>query len=88
MKSVNITVRVDEDLKRQADILFGDLGMNLSTAFNIFLKQSVREQRIPFLVSRNVPNAATLAAIEAAEKDEDMYGPFDSMEALKEALNA
>lgn len=88
MKSVNITVRVDEDLKRQADILFGDLGMNLSTAFNIFLKQSVREQRIPFLVSRNVPNAATLAAIEVAEKDEDMYGPFDSMEALKEALNA
>lgn len=88
MKSVNVTFRVDEDLKKQADALFSDLGMSLSTAFNIFLKQSVREQRMPFVISRNVPNAVTQAAMEAAENDEEMYGPFDSIEALKEALNA
>lgn len=88
MKSVNVTIRVDEELKEQADSLFNDLGMSLSTAFNIFLKQSVREQRMPFMISRNVPNTATMAAMEAAENDEDMYGPFDSIEALKEALNA
>lgn len=88
MKSVNITVRVDEDLKKQADSLFNELGMSLSTAFNVFLRQSVREQQMPFVISKNVPNVVTQAAMEAAENDEDMYGPFDSIEALKEALNA
>lgn len=88
MKSVNVTIRVDEELKKQADSLFNDLGMNLSTAFNIFLKQSVREQGMPFVISKNVPNAVTQAAMEAAENDEDMYGPFDSIDALREALNA
>jgi DNA-damage-inducible protein J len=46
------------------------------------------EQQIPFSVSRNVPNAVTLAAMDAAEKDEDMQRPFDSVDALMEALNA
>lgn len=88
MKSVNVTFRVDEELKTQADQLFTDLGMSLSTAFNIFLRQSVREQQIPFVISRNVPNAVTQAAMEAAENNEDMYGPFDSVSELMEALNA
>jgi DNA-damage-inducible protein J len=69
MSTVNVTFRVDDELKKQADDLFSDLGMSLSTAFNIFLRQSVREQQIPFTVSRNVPNAVTLAAMDAAEKD-------------------
>lgn len=88
MKSVNVTVRIDKELKKQADALFSDLGMSLSTAFNIFLKQSVREQQMPFIISRNVPNALTREAMAAAESNEDLYGPFDSIEALKEALNA
>jgi DNA-damage-inducible protein J len=88
MKSVNVTIRVDEDIKKQADALFDELGMSLSTAFNIFLRQSVREQGLPFPVTRHVPNALTLAAMDAAEKGEDVYGPFDSVEELMEALNA
>lgn len=88
MKNVNVTFRVDDELKKQADTLFAELGMNLSTAFNIFLRQSVREQQIPFNVSKNVPNAVTLAAMDAAEKDEDIYGPFDDVSSLMEALNA
>ena len=88
MKSVNVTFRVDEDIKKQADDLFGDLGMSLSTAFNIFLRQSVREQGLPFAVSKNVPNKATLAALEASERGEDLYGPYDSVEDLMGALNA
>jgi DNA-damage-inducible protein J len=88
MGTVNVTFRVDDELKKQADALFSDLGMSLSTAFNVFLRQSVREQQIPFAVSRNVPNAVTLAAMDAAEKDEDMHGPFDSVDELMEALNA
>lgn len=88
MKSVNVTFRVDENLKAQADALFAELGMSLSTAFNIFLRQSVREQQIPFAISKNVPNAVTLAAMDAAESGEDIYGPFDSIDSLVEALNA
>ena len=88
MKNVNVTLRVDEELKKQADDLFSELGLNLSTAFTIFLRQSVREQQIPFRVSKNVPNAVTLAAIEAAEKGEDLYGPYESVSELMEALNA
>lgn len=88
MKNVNVTLRVDEDLKKQAETLFSELGLNLTTAFNIFLRQSVREQQIPFKVSKNVPNAVTLAAMDAAEKGEDLYGPYDSVSELMEALNA
>ena len=88
MKSVNVTFRVDEELKMQADALFSELGMSLSTAFNIFLLQSVREQQMTFMISNNIPNAVTVAAMESAENDEDMYGPFDSVDSLMESLNA
>ena len=88
MKNVNVTLRVDEDLKKQAETLFSELGLNLTTAFNIFLRQSVREQQIPFRVTKNVPNAVTLAAMDAAERGEDLYGPYDSVSDLMEALNA
>ena len=86
--TTNISIRMDSELKAQADALFAELGMNLSTAFNIFVRQSLREGGIPFEISRHRPNARTIAAIEAAERDEDMYGPFDSVAELMEALNA
>ena len=60
----------------------------MTTAFNHFLRQSIREQQIPFQVSKNVPNAVTLAAMDAAEKGEDLYGPYDNISDLMEALNA
>ena len=81
-------VASDEDLKKQAEALFSELGLNLTTAFNIFLRQSVREQQIPFQVTKNIPNAVTLAAMDASEKGEDLYGPYDSISDLMEALNA
>ena len=86
--NVNVTLRVDENLKKEAETLFSELGLNLTSAFYIFLRQSVRERQIPFRVTKNVPNAATLAAIEASEKGEELYGPYDSVSDLMEALNA
>ena len=56
MATTNISIRMDSDLKAQADALFGELGMNLSTAFNIFVRQSLRDGGIPFEISLNQPN--------------------------------
>lgn len=68
MTTTNVTIRMDTNLKKQADMLFNDLGMNLSTALNIFIRQAVREGRIPFDISLNKPNAPTVAALLEAEK--------------------
>lgn len=51
----NISIRMDAGLKAQADALFAELGMNLSTAFNIFVRQCLREGGIPFRISLNPP---------------------------------
>lgn len=59
----NVSFRIDSDLKTQADQLFSALGMNMTTAFNIFLRQSVREGCIPFNITINTPNPETIAAI-------------------------
>ena len=69
--TTNISIRMDNDLKNKADALFGELGMNLSTAFNIFVRQSLREGRIPFEVSLNYPNNDTIAALQEAERIAD-----------------
>ncbi len=66
--TTNISIRMDADLKAQADALFGELGMNLSTAFNIFVRQSLREGRIPFEISLDRPDRETVAALREAER--------------------
>ena len=49
--TTSITIRMDEQLKRQAEVLFEDLGMNMTTAFTIFTKAAVRQGKIPFEVA-------------------------------------
>lgn len=61
--SANISIALDVDLERSAEELFADLGLDMTTAVTLFLKQSVREQRIPFEIRRKVPNAMTIAAL-------------------------
>ena len=61
--TTNISIRMDADLKAQADALFTELGMNLTTAFNIFVRQSLREGGIPFEVRLEQPNKETVAAM-------------------------
>lgn len=68
MANANITIRMDEDLKKQAEQLFNDLGMNITTAFTIFTKTAVREQRIPFEIALNTPNAETIEALKEADR--------------------
>lgn len=57
MNNVNVTIRMDKDLKKKADVLFGELGFNLTTALNIFVRQAVRDQAIPFDITCNQANA-------------------------------
>jgi DNA-damage-inducible protein J len=67
-ETTNISIRLDKELKEQAESLFSELGMNMTTAFNIFLRQSVRQHKIPFEIALNTPNDVTIAAMEEAER--------------------
>ena len=51
MATINLNLRIDRDIKEQAELLFGELGMTMTTAFNIFVRQSLRQRKIPFEVS-------------------------------------
>ena len=64
----NVSFRIDSDLKAQADMLFAELGLNMTTAFNIFLRQSVRQGCIPFEITLDTPNADTAAALLEARQ--------------------
>lgn len=66
--TTNISIRMDAELKAQADLLFTELGMNISTAFNIFVRQSLREGGIPFEISIKSPNRETILAMLEAER--------------------
>jgi DNA-damage-inducible protein J len=61
-ETTNINIRMEKALKEQAENLLSELGMNMTTAFNIFLRQTVRERAIPFQISAVVPTRKTLLA--------------------------
>ena len=84
MSTTNVTIRIDEDLKKQAEVIFADMGLNMTTAFIAFIKQSVREQRIPFMLTRNIPNKETQSAIEEIQelkklKNKKTYSSFSEL---------
>ena len=73
MSTTNINVRIDSELKKSAEELFNDLGLNMSAAITMFLKSAVSHDGIPFEVKRISPNAETKAAL--AEYDEMRKNP-------------
>jgi len=81
-KVSNVSFRIDTDIKNQADILFSELGLNMTTAFNIFLRQSIRERGIPFNITKKIPkkipNKETISAME----DNNLLGPFNNAEEM------
>lgn len=86
---ITMTIRTNKAIKKEASALFRELGMDMSTAINIFLRQAVHENRIPFEVTREEkPNWKTRRAIRNAMKDKNMVGPFKTVEEAMEYLNA
>ena len=80
----NVSFRIDGEVKAQADALFAALGLNMTTAFNIFLRQSVREGRIPFEITLCTPNEDTVAAL--IEARQLMADPGAKKYSVEEAL--
>ncbi len=90
MESTNLNIRIEKDVKVKAEKLFDALGLNMTTAVNIFLRQAIRENGIPFEIKINTPNETTLAAIQegkAIAHDKTSTG-FNNMEDLREALES
>lgn len=88
MESTNLNIRTDKDVKIAAERIFEELGMNMTTAVNIFLRQTIRENGIPFELKLNAPNDTTVAAIEEGRKlayDRSAKG-YSTMDDLRAAL--
>lgn len=89
MSTTNINIRTDSLIKAQAEDIFKALGLNMSTAINMFLRQTIRENGIPFDLKLDEPNKTTVQAIEEGRKiarDKSVKG-YSNMEDLKEALD-
>lgn len=84
--TTNFVVRIDSDIKRQCEDLYGKLGVSLNTAINIFLRQSLRVGGFPFDIRVEQSNKETMAAMLEAERiarDPSVKGFYDVEEALR-----
>lgn len=64
MAATNLNIRTEKAIKEQAEQIFNELGLNMTTAINLFLRTAIREHGIPFELKLDVPNDTTAAAIE------------------------
>jgi DNA-damage-inducible protein J len=87
-KTTNLNIRVEEATKRKAEAIFNELGLNMSTAVNMFLRYSVRYGGIPFDLLIEMPNEETQAAINDVNNNRNTSKSFDSVRALMEDLHA
>ena len=87
MSMICTNINIDSNLKQESQALFESLGLNLSTAVNMFLRQAVREQTIPFRVGAPIPNAETRTAIENAQHGIGLSRGFSSVSEFMEDLN-
>ena len=88
MATTNLNIRTDKDIKDQAEAIFNELGLNMTTAVNMFLRTAIREHGIPFELKLDAPNETTEAAIAEGRKlmDDPLAPRYSSMDALKAAL--
>lgn len=91
MANININIRMDADLKRQFEAFCADIGMTMTTAINVFARKAVRENRIPFEISGDTPNAETVEAIREVKRmkaDPSMGKTYTDVDQMVEDLLA
>lgn len=84
-----INVNVPSDVKEEANVIFNNLGLNMSTAINMFLKRTIYERGIPFEVKEPKPSKEFLEALKELDHMEvhpDEYKAYTNVDELKEAL--
>lgn len=89
MPKVSTNISIDADTKAKAQAMLADLGMDLSTAVNIFLKQMLYEGGIPFSITREAPNKLTLEAMKEAQemfRFPEKYQKYDNVDSMMEDI--
>ena len=86
--TVNVNIKMDEDVKKRMERACAEMGLSMSAAFTIFAKKVGREYRIPFEIGAEAPNAETRKAIEDARNGVGLSRGFTSVKDLMEDLNA
>jgi len=87
--TANVSFRIDAETKNRAEVLFEELGLSMATAFKLFLRQSIRENKIPFEITLDTPNKNTLKAMHEAEeilKNPSSYKGYTNTNELLEDL--
>lgn len=87
MEYANLNIRVDKAVKADAEAIASALGMNLTTAVNIFLRRMIACEGMPFDVRLNA-DAPTRQALADAREHRNLAGPFGTTQALMEALDS
>lgn len=89
MPKVSTNISIDAETKAKAQAMLADLGLDLSTAVNIFLRQMLYEGGIPFSVTREVPNKVTLEAMKEAQElfcSPEKYKKYDDVDSMMEDI--
>lgn len=89
MPTTNLNIRTDKDVKEHADRIFSELGLTMTSAINMFLRTTIRENGIPFSLKLDTPNQTTTQAIEEGRRiaaDSSVKG-YANMDDLKKALD-
>ena len=89
MANTNVTIRMDNEIKKEAETLFNDLGLNLTSAINLFIRRAIAEQGIPFEVKKIYSNETIQAMLEADKiaHDNNIKGYNNLNELFKELDN-
>ena len=86
MAQTSVNIRMDAELKRQFEDFCADVGMTMTTAFTVFARKTVRENKIPFEISGDIPNEETKRAIEEAKNGIGLSKAYTSVDELMEDL--
>lgn len=86
--TTSMSIRMDRIVKEESQQLFKSLGMDMTTAINIFLRQALIHKGLPFEVTVGNADSVLMKKLAEAEADTNIHGPFQTVEALMEDLNA